>query len=84
MHIIRAVKPEGERRVNRNGRMMIVSELLSVLNGKEVSLTEAKSIAHLFREEVEKKSAAQLDRYEKAGTFRAEIEEKYRGAFKED
>lgn len=57
--------------MNRNEMLAIVSELLSVLNGKEVSLSEAKSIAYLFREEVEKKSAAQLDSYEKVGTFRA-------------
>lgn len=54
--------------------MAVVSELLSVLEGKKVSLVEAETIAFLFNKEVEEKSATQLDHYKKTGTFRVEVE----------
>ena len=54
--------------------MAVVSELLSVLEGKKVSLVDAESIAYMFHKEVEEKSAIQLDYYKKTGTFRVEVE----------
>ena len=54
--------------------MAVVSELLSVLEGKKVSRVDAESIAYLFHKEVEEKSATQLDHYKKTGTFRVEVE----------
>ena len=60
--------------MDRNEMMAIVSELLSVLSGKKVSLVEAETIAFLFNKEVEEKSAIQLDYYKKTGTFRVEVE----------
>ena len=54
--------------------MAVVSELLSVLEGKKVSLVDAETIAYLFHKEVEEKSATQLDYYKKTGTFRVEVE----------
>ena len=53
--------------MDRNEMMAIVSELLSVLSGKNVSLVEAEAIAFLFNKEVEEKSATQLDHYKKTG-----------------
>lgn len=60
--------------MNRNEMMAVVSELLSVLDGKKVSLVDAEAIAFLFHKEVEEKSATQLDHYKKTGTFRVEVE----------
>lgn len=60
--------------MDRSEMMAIVSELLSVLSGKKVSLVEAETIAFLFNKEVEEKSATQLDHYKKTGTFRVEVE----------
>lgn len=54
--------------------MVVVSELLSVLETKKVSLVDAESIAYLFHKEVEEKSATQLDHYKKTGAFRVEVE----------
>jgi hypothetical protein len=68
------VKLEGEQKVDRNEMMAVISELLSVLNSKKVSLVDAEAIAYLFHKEVEEKSATQLDHYKKTGTFRIEAE----------
>lgn len=61
-------------KVYKSEMMAVVSELLSVLEGKKVSLVDAESIAYLFHKEVEEKSATQLDYYKKTGTFRVEVE----------
>ena len=68
------MKLEGEQKVDRNEMMAVISELLSVLNSKKVSLVDAEAIAYLFHKEEDEKSATQLDHYKKPATFRIEAE----------
>ena len=54
----------------KRGEMLeIVSELLTVLYGKNVTLADAESIAYMFNERVKKEIIAAGERYKGTGTF---------------
>lgn len=48
----------------------IVSELLTVLYSKNVTLVEAESIAYMFNERVKKEIAVSGECYKSTGTFK--------------
>ena len=56
--------------MKRDEMLKIVSELLTVLYGKNVTLMEAESIAYMFNERVKKEIAAEGEHYKNTGTFK--------------
>ena len=50
--------------MKRDEMLEIVSELLTVLYGKNVTLMEAESIAYMFNERVKKEIAAEGEHYQ--------------------
>ena len=56
--------------MKRDGMLEIVSELLTVLYSKNVTLMEAESIAYMFNERVKKEIAVTGEFYKRTGTFK--------------
>lgn len=56
--------------MKRDEMLKIVSELLTVLCNKNVTLVEAESIAYLFNEQVKKEIIAAGERYKSTGIFK--------------
>ena len=56
--------------MKRYEMLEIVSELLTVLYGKNVTLAEAESIAYMFNERVKKEIVIAGDSYKRTGTFK--------------
>ncbi len=56
--------------MKRDEMLEIVSELLTVLYSKNVTLVEAESIAYMFNERVKKEIAAAGECYKSTGTFK--------------
>ena len=56
--------------MKRDEMLKIVSELLTVLYGKNVTLMEAESIAYMFNERVKKEIAAEGEHYKNTGPFK--------------
>lgn len=56
--------------MKRDEMLEIVSELLTVLYSKNVTLVEAESIAYMFNERVKKEIAVSGECYKSTGTFK--------------
>lgn len=56
--------------MKRDEILEMVSELLTVLYSKNVTLMEAESIAYVFNEQVKKEIIAAGERYKSTGTFK--------------
>ena len=56
--------------MKRDGMLEIVSELLTVLYSKNVTLMEAESIAYMFNERVKKEIAVTGECYKRTGAFK--------------
>ena len=62
-------KRRGEK-MKRDEMLEIVSELLTVLYSKNVTLMQAESIAYMFNERVKKEIAVTGECYKRTGTFK--------------
>lgn len=56
--------------MKRDEMLEIVSELLTVLYSKNVTLVEAESIAYMFNERVKKEIVVSGECYKSTGTFK--------------
>lgn len=56
--------------MKRDEMLKIVSELLTVLYGKNVTMMEAESIAYMFNEQVKKEIITAGEHYKRLGTFK--------------
>lgn len=56
--------------MKRDEMLEIVSELLAVLYGKNVTMMEAESIAYMFNEQVKKEIITAGECYKNSGTFK--------------
>lgn len=60
--------------MKRDEMLKIVSELLTVLYDKKVTLVDAESIAYMFNEQVKKEIITAGEHYKRTGTFKKALQ----------